>query len=153
MGTAGRPGAVLLGCLLSVCLLVAACSSPSHAGASYEQIVKPANAAWATFVTRARTWPGGEVPASGAVLAQDVVKSWKEANRRLLANPWPGSDRSEIAALVRADTKVYRELEELPTTGAAVDEWWARLISSFSTEQAAAARVRLALHLPALTGS
>jgi len=131
-----------------VLALVSACSSSApSAGARYEQIVMPANAAWATFVTQARTWPGGEIPASGSALAQNVVRTWEKMNRQLLAHQWPGSDRHDIAALVSSDTKVYQKLEQLPARDV-VEAWWANLIASSSAEQAAAGRVRIDLHLP-----
>jgi hypothetical protein len=132
--------------------MVSACSNsgPSE-GARYEQIVNPANTAWAVFVTQARTWPGGAIPASGSALTQDVVKTWERVNGQLLGRHWPGSAQSGIAALVRSDTEVCQTLERLPAPGA-VAAWWASLTASFSAEQVAAGRVRHELHLPTSVG-
>lgn len=154
----GRAGATIrriaapLGWLLAVLMMVSACSSSGPGeGSRYEQIVNPANAAWSTFVTQARTWPGGTIPASGSALTQDVVKTWEQANAQLLAHHWPGSAQSGVVALVRSDTAVYQELEQLPTPGA-VTAWWTSLSASFSAEQAAAGQVRHELHLPTSPG-
>ncbi|MDQ2813405.1 MAG: hypothetical protein M3Z75_16430 [Actinomycetota bacterium] len=147
-----RRTAATLGWLLTVLVMVSACggSAPSD-GARYEQIVNPANAIWATFVTQARGWPGGAIPASGAALTQDVVQTWERTNRQLLARHWPGPTQSDIAALARSDSGVCQTLERLPAPGA-VDRWWTSLTASFSAEQAAARRVRLDLRLPTSPG-
>jgi hypothetical protein len=155
VGPAGptiRRIAAPLGWLLAVLILVSACSSsgPSE-GSRYEQIVNPANTAWSTFVTQARTWPGGAIPASGAALTRDVVTTWERANTQLLAQHWPGSAQSGVAALVRSDTAVYDQLEQLPAPGA-VTAWWTSVSARFAAEQAAAGRVRQELHLSTSPG-
>jgi hypothetical protein len=147
-----RRTATTLGWLLAVLVMASACggSAPTE-GARYQQIVNPANASWATFVTQARGWPGGAIPASGTALTQDVVQTWEGVNRQLLARHWPGPAQRDIATLVRSDTGVCQALERLPAQGAAA-MWWTSLTATFSAEQAAAGRVRRDLHLPTAPG-
>src|SRR5580658_7169744 len=122
----------MAGWLLAISALMSGCgSSAPGEGARYEQIVKPANGVWAVFVTQARTWPGGTIPASADTLARHVVQTWEQVNRQLLARSWIEPARTDIAALVRADRTVCQLLERLPAPGAAT-AWWTTLIADFS---------------------
>jgi hypothetical protein len=99
VGATTRRTAAPLGWLLAVLMMASACgsSAPSE-GARYEQIVNPANTAWAAFVTQARTWPGGAIPASGTALTQHVVKTWEQVNGQLLTIYITGQDRPIAAS-------------------------------------------------------